>query len=85
MLTRTIKVIFLSQFLRFTSAFQKVYHASCTRIRATARQQTSAPGLKSGFVGALYRDTAPVPLYQNSAPGLKSGHLVSLYRDRANT
>ena len=56
MLTRTIKFIFLSQFLRFNPAVQKVYHASCTRIRAAARQQTSAPGLKSGFVGALYRD-----------------------------
>ena len=58
MLTRTIKVIFLSQFLRFNPALQKVYLASCTRIRAIARQQTSAPGLKSGHLESLYRDRA---------------------------
>ena len=53
-------------FLRFNPAFQKIYHASCTRIRAAARQQNSAPGLKSGSVGALYRDRCA------SAPLLKS-------------
>ena len=85
MLTRTIKVIFLSQFLRFTPAFQKVYHASCTRIPASARQQTSAPGFKSGFVGALYRDPcASAPLLK-FCTGIQKWSSASLYRDRANT
>jgi hypothetical protein len=33
----------------------------------------------------LYRDTAPVPIYQISAPGAFPGHLATLYRDRALT
>jgi hypothetical protein len=50
-----------------------------------ARQQTSAPGLKSGSVVALYRDPCASAHLSNPAPGLKSGHLESLYRDRART
>ena len=46
----------MSQFLRFNPAVQRVYHARCTRIRATTRQQNSVPGFKSGSVEALYRD-----------------------------
>ena len=70
-LTRTIKVIFLSQFLRFNPAFQKVFHASCTRIRATARQQTSAPGLKSGSDVALYRDRCASAHLLKSCTGIQ--------------
>ena len=33
----------------------------------------------------LYRDTAPVPIYQISAPGAIPGHIETLYRDRALT
>ena len=34
---------------------------------------------------SLYRDTAPVPIYQISAPGVILSHLVNMYRDRART
>jgi hypothetical protein len=75
MLTRTIKVIFLSQFLHFNPAFQKVYHARCTRIRASARQQISAPGLKSGFVVALYRDPCASAHLLKSCTGIQKWSL----------
>ena len=34
---------------------------------------------------SLYRDSAPLPIYQISAPGEIPGHLETLYRDRAST
>ena len=85
MLTRTIKVSCLSCFLHDSEPL--------TGTSATTRYPDSRSCTQLKFCTLtnfclrdnLYRDTAPVPIYQLSVPGVNLGHLSNLYRDRACT
>ena len=62
---------------------RQICNCRCTRTPTTARNQIPATMTNSFLQDNLFRDTAPMHVYQISAPGVIPVHLETLYRDRA--